>query len=139
MTQRLVLIGCSKVKLPQAAPARLLYRGDLFQKSRAWAEMRGARWLVLSAKYGVVEPDTVLEPYDETLASWTKARRAEWDRLVLQQLGLRARVPLLLLAGARYRGWTAGLDVKVPLLGMEIGEQKAWLARELERGAACAS
>lgn len=134
-TTRLVLIACSKVKLPHAAPARELYQGDIFRKARALAEKEGAPWAVLSARHGVVQPEQVLEPYDDTLIRATRAQLAAWDALVLQQLGAAADGPLLIFAGRQYRGWTAGRDCAVPLAGMGIGAQKAWLAARLRAAA----
>lgn len=133
--QRLILIACSKAKLPAAAPARELYRGDLFRKARAFAEQQGAPWLILSARHGVVQPDEILGPYDDTLNTATRAQLAAWDARVLQQLGPLAEQPLTVFGGARYRGWTAGRDVWNPLVGMGIGSQKAWLAAQIREAA----
>lgn len=132
---RVMLIACSAGKLACSAPAWQLYTGDLFRKAKALAEARGARWFVLSAKHGLVAPDTVLQPYDDTLAHATRERLAEWNAMVLAQL-VEARLldqPLEVLAGRCYRGWTACLDVTVPMRGMGIGQQKQWLADQIRR------
>jgi hypothetical protein len=133
--QRLILIACSKAKLPHAAPAAQLYQGDLFRKARALAERLGWPWAVLSARHGVVLPQHWLAPYNDTLTAATREQRAAWNRMVLQQLGERARQPLAVIAGRQYRGWTAGLDVAVPLAGLGIGKQKARLAEMLKEAA----
>lgn len=133
---RVMLIACSKAKRPHEAMAADLYQGDLFKKARALAEKRGARWFVLSAKHGVVEPSRVLHPYDDTLAHSRRDQLARWNALVLEQLTA-ARLlaaPLEILAGRCYRGWSACLDVTVPMRGLGIGEQKAWLAAQLREG-----
>lgn len=62
-----VLIGCGATKLDHAAPAKDLYVGNLFRARRAYAEATGAPWAILSARHGLVLPDTVIEPYDVTL------------------------------------------------------------------------
>jgi hypothetical protein len=134
---RVMLIACSKAKRPHEAVAAELYQGDLFKKARALAENRGARWFVLSAKHGVVSPDRVLHPYDDTLAHATRDRLAAWNALVLSQL-VEAKLlaePLEILAGRCYRGWASCLDATVPMRGMGIGKQKAWLAEQLRRAA----
>lgn len=65
------VIPCSGAKLGHAAPARELYTGSMFRyalgKTSQAAELTGGRVLILSARYGLVELDTVLEPYDVTL------------------------------------------------------------------------
>lgn len=68
------VIPCSGGKLDQAAPARDLYVGQMFRHTLSRverlaaldeAEGRGpARVLILSARYGLVSPDQVIEPYD---------------------------------------------------------------------------
>ena len=136
MTQRVMLIACSKAKLPHEALAKDLYQGDLFKKARALAELRGARWFVLSAKLGVVAPNTVIFPYDDTLASKSRSARHSWGNKVLYHLRMLNLLgeQLEVLAGRLYRtsgNWTAGLDVTVPMRGMGIGQQKAWLAEQL--------
>lgn len=39
----------------------------LFRGRRAYVERTCDRWFVLSAKYGLVESETVVAPYDQTL------------------------------------------------------------------------
>lgn len=130
-TLTVVLVSCGKTKTDTAAPARDLYTGDLFRKSRAYAERVGDRWYVLSAKHRLVHPDKVLEPYEQRMGG-PLADRQHWARIVEGDLRLqtpvlgedlydasssrdRARVPLgtwkmgggrvqvVLLAGVDYR------------------------------------
>ncbi|MEU3452291.1 DUF6884 domain-containing protein [Micromonospora sp. NPDC006766] len=68
------VIPCGGAKLTRRAPARDLYLGSLFRHTLDNAERcarldtetldQPARVLILSAKYGLVELDEVLEPYD---------------------------------------------------------------------------
>ncbi|MFI7608492.1 DUF6884 domain-containing protein [Micromonospora sp. NPDC049366] len=68
------VIPCGGEKLDHAAPARDLYRGSMFRHTlentercaRMDIEQLGkpARVLILSGKYGLVELDQVIEPYD---------------------------------------------------------------------------
>jgi hypothetical protein len=60
------LIQCTKSKRYEATPARDLYDAShLFELMREYAEVCGNPWYILSAKHGLVDPDTVLDPYDE--------------------------------------------------------------------------
>jgi hypothetical protein len=54
------LVACSRTKLSRAAPARELYCSPLFRAARAYAERRygRGRWLIVSARYGLVDPGT---------------------------------------------------------------------------------
>jgi len=53
----------------QAAPqvvARQAYTGEAYIVNRQDIESRGHPWLILSAKYGFLHPDTVIETYAES-------------------------------------------------------------------------
>lgn len=80
------LIGCVSRKAPGARPARDLYDSELFRRRREFAERSGRPWFILSALHGVVDPDTVLDPYDVTLKRIPKAARREWGQRVVSQL-----------------------------------------------------
>jgi hypothetical protein len=59
----LVVVSCGEQKIwsryphAGATPAQDAYTSSLFTKSRRYAERFADRWLVLSAKYGFIEPD----------------------------------------------------------------------------------
>jgi hypothetical protein len=69
------LVACSRLKADRPLPARELYVSPLFRAARAYAERRyGSEcWLILSAKHGLVDPETVLAPYDVTLRQLSAA------------------------------------------------------------------
>jgi len=69
------LITCTNTKRDTPAPARDLYdESRYFRRMREWAESRGDPYRILSAKHGLVHPDTVLDPYDERGFSEEQAR-----------------------------------------------------------------
>lgn len=134
------LVACSSAKLPHSAVAKELYDSALFKKSRAYAEQAFDRWYVLSAKYGLVEPGALLEPYNVTLNGLGIAVRRTWADGVLTQLQsqLRSGDRATFLAGARYREFLVeplramGVEVLVPLEGLRIGEQLSRLNELVE-------
>lgn len=71
----IALVACSTTKLSTPAPARDLYQGHLFRLSRAWAERFASSWYILSAKYAVLDPDRVIEPYDFSMADLARGDR----------------------------------------------------------------
>jgi hypothetical protein len=131
----LVLVSCVSQKLAEPAPARLLYRSQWFIKVRTLVETRKADWLILSALYGVVAPDTVIAPYEKTLNSAGVAERRAWAENVRRQLApsLLGRRRVVIFAGQRYREFlepallSDGYEVDVPMANLGIGEQLAWL------------
>lgn len=66
--QRLVLMPCCDKKAAKAAPAMDLYKGVFFQ-TFANNVPAGAdpNVVILSAKYGFISPDKVIEPYDQVM------------------------------------------------------------------------
>lgn len=136
-TASLCLVSCVKWKLDRPAPAKDLYTSDLFVKTRRFVEIQDKPWLILSAKHGLVDPNKEIAPYEKTLNKMDKAARRAWAAAVLNALephlaGVRA---VVFLAGERYREFVApalserGIEVQVPMQGMRIGEQLAWLNR----------
>lgn len=125
------LVACGKSKRALPASARLLYTSDLFTKASSYAERTYDRWFVLSAKHGLVVPETVLEPYDLTLADLTALERRQWAQQVaadLDDLGL-TEGRFYLHAGALYRQGLERLlpDTVLPFgRPLPIGKQKAW-------------
>lgn len=65
----LLILACSHLKAGKACQAKHMYKGRMFKAGYAYA--RRQRWgvAILSAKYGIIRPDTVIEPYDEKLKS----------------------------------------------------------------------
>lgn len=129
-----VLVSCVGEKLDHAAPARDLYQSAWFRKARQYAETHGARWYILSAKHGLLAPDEAIEPYNATLNDMSAAERAKWGEGVLAQIELQIQPGhLVVLAGENYRRplveelVRAGYYVDVPMQGLGIGQQLAWL------------
>lgn len=127
------LVACSGKKLAQPAPARELYQGDLFKKAAAAAAASFEPWFILSAKHGLVHPNTVLSPYDTGLRTFTKPARTTWAIRVRDQLLMEVTPPrlrVIMWAGALYCQPLAellrsdGFTVDLPLAGEGIGKQK---------------
>ncbi len=133
----IALVACASAKRTCAAPAAELYVSALFTKARAYAERHASAWYVLSAKHGLLEPASVIEPYDVTLTTMGVRDRRHWAARVATQLE-RVVQPgdrVIVLAGARYREGVVdvlrsrGVHVEIPLEGLGIGQQLAWLTR----------
>ena len=131
------LVGCAAAKLRRPAPARDLYVSQLFKKAAAYAEANTDRWYVLSAKYGLVAADDVIEPYDAKLGTKSGPPIWDWADDVANQLRVALvdveSPELLVLAGEQYRTFLRRCDypARVPMEGMGIGQQLGYLARGL--------
>lgn len=141
MTPSLYLVSCVSQKATEPCAARDLYQSDWFRKARAYVEALRAPWRILSAEHGVVHPDQTIGPYDRTLATMPAHQRQLWAHWVSRQLSQFTFPPnVVFLAGENYRHpdlmqWlraTRGAAVDVPMAGLGIGQQKAWLLAKTE-------
>ncbi len=135
------LISCVSKKCHSETFAKELYTSALFTKSRQYVERNCDTWFILSAKYGLVEPNEIIEPYNETLNSKTKYDREEWAKKVWKTLCLRLKPndQVTILAGDKYREKLIpllieyGCKIHIPMKGLGIGSQLKWLSRELSQ------
>ena len=134
--ENLYLVSCVGKKAAATAPAKDLYASPWFLKARAVVEQSGAPWFILSALHGLVHPDTVLEPYSLSLNEMGVTERQLWAAGVRRQLddALPPTGKITVFAGAKYREFLvehlrSKAKVDVPLQGLGIGEQLAWLTR----------
>ena len=132
---RLYLVSCVGKKAHRPVPAKDLYRSTWFMLARAWVEREAAPWFILSAKHGLVHPDAVIAPYDETLNTMRVAARRDWAERVKLQMDemLPNADEVVVFAGRRYREYieehlrTRFKSVRVPMERLRIGEQLRWL------------
>ena len=135
-TAGLYLVSCVSLKRPVPAPAKDLYTSPWFRKARACVEAVGCPWYILSAKYGLVDPNSTIDPYDRTLKTMPVNGRCVWASGVIEHVAPRlAGVhSVTFLAGKTYREFLEpelrrrGLTIYVPMEGLGIGRQLSWLA-----------
>jgi hypothetical protein len=132
------LVGCSRLKLAQPAPACELYVSPLFKLASRYCAATCDLWFVLSALHGLVGPEEIIEPYDQSLRQWSRAKRNVWaERVVGQMRGrglLAASNRFLLHAGATYANpLVERLKIEQPLKGLGIGERLCWYRRQLAK------
>jgi hypothetical protein len=133
-TSTVYLISCVGKKLDHSAPAKDLYDSPWFRLARRHVERQEGMWFILSAKYGLVPPDQIIEPYDQTLRTMNVTDRSAWARRVQRQMDVAVRdaVCCVVLAGTQYREFlmdylTDRFKTEVPMEGLGIGEQLHWL------------
>ena len=133
-----VLISCVKNKMDVPCAARDMYISDLFKKSLSYAEQlsESATVYILSAKYGLLELNQRIEPYELTLNTMNKSQRMEWANKVLKQCkekGISFDEEVIFLCGKKYREFLMKefKNSKAPLEHMGIGEQLAFYKKEI--------
>jgi len=131
------LVSCSKSKKSHPCKASEMYSpSTLFAKSYSYAKRTYNVVGILSAKYGFLFPDEVIDPYELTLNKMKKKERLEWAKKVFSQM--QERIDLtkfgrtLFHVGEKYREFLipmledVGIECIIPLEGLSLGEQLAW-------------
>lgn len=135
MSERvLALVACGDQKRAYPTPAANLYTSTYFRKKREWAESCDF-WRILSAEHGLVQPASVLTPYDTRIGDFDDEEVANWAEAVWSELSkLVEDVEIVVvLAGSDYFNpleselTDAGARVVWPFEGKRIGEQIAWM------------
>lgn len=134
----LALVSCGKTKLQVPSKAEDLYVGDLFKKTRAYAEKNHDEWCILSALHHLVLPDQILEPYEYTLIGKKKDVIEAWSLKVHAEIKHKysTETEIYFYAGREYRKTLVplleadGYQIFTPLQGLGIGEQLSWFKQK---------
>lgn len=131
MREQIAFIACSKRKRRVPDKARKFYQGSLFKKALRYCEARFARVYILSGKYGLVELDEIISPYEKTLNRMGLAERKKWAEMVKGQLKEKnISGSFWFFTGMRYCEFFIG---EKPLFGLSFGRQLQWFNKQ-ERG-----
>jgi hypothetical protein len=130
---KVVLISCVSKKLPYKAKAKDLYISPLFRMNLVFARsLQPDKIFILSAKYGLVDLEQELEPYEQTLNIISTDEIRKWAEKVKEQM--RGQIDfdndeVVFLAGEKYRKYLLPFCHKtnVPLKGLSIGKQLQYL------------
>lgn len=128
-----VCLSCVKSKKGSTCRAEEMYVSALFSKMLAYAKsLHPKKIYILSAKYGLLNLDDVIEPYELTLKNLTVRERESWAAKVLKKM--RKDVDLktdqfIFLAGMPYRENLLPHieNYAVPMEGLSFGLQLQWL------------
>jgi hypothetical protein len=127
------LVSCTKLKQKYPCPVREMYmKSTLFSKAIKFIEQQGyTDWYVLSAKYGLLMKEQIIEPYDLSLNSMKQSEKKQWSANVanqIQNINLNLK-KVDFYAGGNYRNHliplleTKGFCCTVPLQGLGFGNQ----------------
>ena len=138
---KIVLISCVSMKQSQKAKAVDMYISPWFKYAVRYSKtLKADKSFILSAKYGMLKYDDIIEPYELTLNKMLKPERIEWSEKVLRSL--REETDLrndhyIFLAGQRYREnlVTHIADYSAPLSAFGIGKQLQYMKSAVENSA----
>jgi len=103
----IILISCGKCKQSKPSPAKDLYIGKLFRGSYNFAKsLNPDEIFIISAKYHLVHPETLIEPYDLSLNNQSTKFKKSWAIKVVEMiddLGFDRNIDkFIILAGKEY-------------------------------------
>jgi len=65
---KIAIINCGSKKKDHACDAREMYEGgSLFKKMREYAEKAYDKYYIISGHYGLLEPNQIIEPYEDVV------------------------------------------------------------------------
>ena len=125
------LISCVKTKQKTKQKASDLYISLLFKKSFLYCTDHYDKVFILSAKYGLLSPETVICPYNETLNNFNKKQKQKWSYDVLMDLKKVTDIKkdiFYIHAGINYRQYIIKklINYKIPLNKLRLGNQLKW-------------
>ena len=146
--KKIILISCSATKLDYACKAEEMYSSALFKLSMKYAKtLNPTSIFILSAKYGLVPPAQIIEPYNVTLTKGkaksgtvvlNKSDIVEWSKNVMNSLTICSDLEkdsFLFLAGKDYVEPLLNLNAIqnycLPLLGLKIGKRLNFLKQKI--------
>lgn len=135
-----LVAGCGK-QLTYPAAAKDLYYSQHFQACRRYVEDQESRWYILSPLHQVINPETIIKPYDKSPYTLSHQERILWAQQVAENLIQVAslEIEFVFLTGKLYRQEVTpilqakGYETKVPMQHLAIGQQLAWIKKELEQ------
>lgn len=86
MLKTVAIIPCMNQKSDEPGPAREVWVGHHFQATLMHVEEFYDQVFIISFKYGLITPDTIIEPYDINIHFEPWDVRVKWKRMVIQQV-----------------------------------------------------
>lgn len=136
------LLATGRKKIDHAAPVLDFYTSPLFQKTVHYAQKNYTQIYFFNAKDGLLLPNQTLEPYDLSIKLFSIKERKDWAQKVISDLSEYESPDSTIISlhgGKVYRDHLEpqlqkrGYDYEVPLEGLGIGQQLAWLDYQIKQ------
>lgn len=115
---KIALLSCTSMKKSYDCKASIMYsESPRFRLAYQYAKKCTDKIYILSAKYGLLDENTIISPYNESLYEKTRTERLQWSELVIENLSKVCSLTndeFLLLSGDKY------LEFIEPKLGFTI-------------------
>lgn len=134
----IVCIPCVKSKNTYACEAQNMYVSSLFCKSMAYAKsLNPKKIFILSAKYGLLNLEDVIEPYEQTLKNMSSSAKMKWAETVIEKMRQETDLnkdTFVFLTGKSYRENILPhiKHFSVPMDRLSFGRQLQWLDGQMQ-------
>ena len=131
--KKVVLISCVSKKENKVCSAEKMYISPLYKMNLKYAKLFNPDDIfILSAKYGLLELNREIEPYNETLNDKGKREVEKWAEEVYKQLSEKFDInntQFIFLASDKYRKYLLPKlkHYEIPMNGLTIGKQLQFL------------
>ena len=103
MEKILIITSCSFKKRNYKTNASDLYKGHLFKKVKKFARSNNFDFKIVSAKYGLLNPKDIIEPYDRTISNKKDVLNLQ-KKVISELLGSISNYKfVLIIVGSKYR------------------------------------
>ena len=137
---KIVFISCVSKKLDKKAKAEDLYISPLFKMNLIYAKsLSPSKIFILSAKYGLLNLEDIISPYDLTLNTMKITEVKSWAEKVRKQMDGKINFQkdeVIFLAGEKYRKYLIPYlkNISIPMKGLGIGKQLQFLKNKINHG-----
>lgn len=99
----ILLVSCGKRKSSVSCQAKEMYNSFRFQQIKTIAENLKVRWYIMSAKYGLLDPESIIEPYDMCLSNCSDKYQQQWAKgIVGKFIGINKSTTFAVIANDEY-------------------------------------
>lgn len=129
----IIIIPCGARKLTRHARADEIYIGSYHRMCQRYAKKLGYPFFILSAKYGLLRPSDIIEPYSLTLGQAGSVSPAFVNKQA-QDLGIKNE-DCIAIGGRRYTNLCKAIfkNCQTPLQNIKggNGKQLQWMKAQL--------
>jgi cytoplasmic iron level regulating protein YaaA (DUF328/UPF0246 family) len=131
---KIALISCVKTKQSKPCKASEMYISSWFKSAYRYAiEQKPDKIFILSAKYGLLDQDEIIETYEQKMSTRTSEKRA-WSENVIKKLSEKCDLQqdeFIILAGEAYRSYLIPhiKNYTIPLKKLSIGQQLSFFKK----------
>lgn len=131
----IIFLSCVKMKNGKECKAKDMYISPLFKKSLSYAKsLNPDKIFILSAKYGVLELDDIIKPYNLTLNDMKEKEKKNWAYncyIKLKEKDVDFSEKTVFLCGKNYRKYLSKCfkNNECPIENLSLGNQLSFYGR----------